>query len=462
MKNKIEVAWWVLVIVGLVLSLDMVSGITKSIRGINGSSDKINSLYCTPPMCNLEDQFYMDAPWRVNEGADIPIFGIINIPTSLKNIRIYDAISDSLIDQKTFEPSIYLNESNLPYLIEFSVNQSQLTKVNSRVSISMVFYNNISILGNGEGPLNIYISAEDLPKYGNWYCGDTHYHSEYTNNAVEFGGHIEATDKSARAIGLNWLTVTDHSFDLDPTKWSNLQIDCSGLNTNNFKCLVGEEISCLISGRIPPINAYNHYLAYNLDAVISGAEMEDNIGVTFTCTEITSQVNQNGFGYIAHPMSGHDDPFGDPFRDPWQDYSLNFTGLEIWNGEDNINELEAGLNKWDELLKDGRKIFVEAGSDAHGEFNTGFAKVRTCCNADSLAENDILDSLKNGKCFMTSGPALKFTINGKQIGDTVNIVDGENISMNIEWKSTEEFDKVDKTNTTSQIVFICCLKEEEK
>jgi len=52
----------------------------------------------------------------------------------------------------------------------------------------------------------------DLPKVADWHYGDSHYHSEYTRNPYEYGGPLAMTAEVAKAIGLSWVTVTDHSY----------------------------------------------------------------------------------------------------------------------------------------------------------------------------------------------------------------------------------------------------------
>jgi hypothetical protein len=112
----------------------------------------------------------------------------------------------------------------------------------------------------------------------------------------------------------------------------------------------------------------------------------------------------------------------DPFRDPWSNYSLPFTGLQIWNGEKALNNSEflSGLFKWTSLLGehlgDGRRIFVEGGNDAHGDFNSDFGKVRTCCYMTEFTKDNVFDALRNGRCYMTNGPALAFSIENPAAG----------------------------------------------
>jgi len=104
--------------------------------------------------------------------------------------------------------------------------------------------------------------------------------------------------------------------------------------------LIGEEISAYIPGtNHPPLldYQYNHYLAYNLNSFVPGGEWEaigSNTTSGFTPSQVVSMVNdQGGLGYFAHPM--HGDEFRNPVRD--EDYSLPFTGLQIWNFVDDVD-----------------------------------------------------------------------------------------------------------------------------
>ena len=347
---------------------------------------------------------------------------------------------------------------------------------------------------NIEQVLSVHIATEDLPKFDNWYCGDTHYHTVYTDDPApafdwpyrwgELGAPVEAVYEAAKSIGIDWTSANAHSEDLDDYKWSDdtwgIKNVCGRYNgQEGFVCIPGEEISCgwknCVGGKCPTpwIRGVTHYLAYDFSDWIYGS----SITYAQNCGAVIDSVNsQGGIGYVAHPMNSIANWKPWVWDLPHLKYPVS--GYEVWNVESKDDEFGKSINAYDsELLWDltnnpNRRVYIIGGSDAQGMFNTIYGEPenggsifglpRTCCKLDSLNRQSILNALKNGHCFFGNGPALKFTINGKQIGDTVNIVDGENISMNIEWKSTEEFDKVDKTNTTSQIVFICCLKEEEK
>ncbi len=369
-----------------------------------------------------------DIPWRINVGENIPITYIIKDANEwsayFRTITIYDDNINILVYThpiyQTISQDIWYSHDILSPSIFYK--QDGYIKTHIKFDIDWEF--------DVHNYYTTYISPYNLPKFDNWHYGDTHYHSIYTDNVAEFGAPIQSTELAGKAIGLEWITVTDHSFDLDTTRWNNLINDSNYYSTDSFRVLPSEEISCTVPS-FP--QQYNHYLSYGITQFIPGGEWEDDTGSHYNCSDLVSIVNnQNGFGYVAHPM---DD---DPFRDPWRDYTLDFKGLEIWNGGNLPNE---GLSKWKELLLNGRKIFVEAGSDAHGDFNSGLGKSRTLVHSATFDNNGILSALKDGHSIMTNGPTVIFDIGGTNIGDTRDMSRGR-INLNVQWNSTPEFGTV--------------------
>ncbi len=65
--------------------------------------------------------------------------------------------------------------------------------------------------------LRVHVGYGAYPWPSEWYGGDVHYHTMYTNNVAEFGSPLPAVRGAAAAVGLHWLITTDHSCDLDET-----------------------------------------------------------------------------------------------------------------------------------------------------------------------------------------------------------------------------------------------------
>jgi hypothetical protein len=388
---------------------------------------------------NIKD-ILSDIPWRINKGENIPITYIIKDANEwsaeFRNITVYN--DGDPVGSETGDTIVYTHplERTLTEYFWYDhdiLSPSLFNKQNDFINIHVKF----DIVGEFDvhNFYTTYVSPYDLPHLKNWLYGDTHYHSSYSDNFMEFGAPIKSTKVAGKTIGLDWVTITDHSFDLDQNRWNDLVNDSSNYSTGDLRILQSEEISCRVPDGL--YQKYNHYLAYGITGFIPGGEWEDFTGSHYSCDELVPIVNaQGGFGYPAHPT------YSDEFRDSWRNYSLNFSGLEIWNGVENVENLEEALDKWKELLLNGRKIFIEAGSDAHGDFNSGFGKVRTAVFTPDKSNKGILSALRDGHSIMTDGPIVVFDINNTIIGDTIVVHKGNRINLKIRWNSTFEFGSV--------------------
>ena len=405
----------------------------------------------------------IDAPWRIEPEKNIPLLLLIhdanvnNYP--LDKIEVKDTLANVI--RYTYDYNGYscgsdntrLIDEHLWYEIKYLDPSIFLKDVNNTIHLKVTM---IVSTGCGAGwgesnvdeELTIKVDAQNYPKLNNWYCGDTHYHSIYTDTSFfgvygELGAPLDATMASSDAIGLDWITVTDHSnsFGSNPTYWSLFKNDCS----NYFKCLIGEEVNCDPDEDGDSLPG-NHYLAYNITTGLT-----DTGTNAPSCSNIINNVaNQGGFGYAAHPESSMD-PFGVRIVDKWHNYSLPFNGLEVWNGDilnnDNKQALDNGLKNWTELLLNGRKIFVSAGSDSHGEFNfkkdyltsekslTGFGRAITCVYVPDYSKQNIFGGLKKGNSYMGNNGALNIEISygDKKVilGETLKVLNNSQIKIDM-------------------------------
>lgn len=134
--------------------------------------------------------------------------------------------------------------------------------------------------------LQILVAKEALPLRASaqWYYGDTHYHSSYTNDLKEFGNPIPDTREAARCIGLEWMIVTDHSVDLQDSnpywegrapdsRWDDEGREVAQHSNDEFRMLRGEEVS--VMGKRGAGNDTLHLLVFgeNFEKFIPGAFM---------------------------------------------------------------------------------------------------------------------------------------------------------------------------------------------
>lgn len=94
----------------------------------------------------------------------------------------------------------------------------------------------------------------------------------------------------------------------------------------------------------------------------------------------------------------------------------------------------APLHSWDELLMgyvDGdleHPTFGVADSDAHNTANLGaegdysdVGEARNGVLVRELTRRSLFDAIRAGRCFATTGPELRFTVDGAQMGQTVRV-----------------------------------------
>ena len=452
---------------------------------------KANETTIIPLNFNSQNKdVFADAPWRVGPNNILPILLMVKDATDfdydIGYVSIY--LDPDQDESDSVEGDILLDSTwygicidNYVYNLYEAGDWYDITWLDpaehgltGTVYLHVVFEENGGIFDpdyDAHSHLRINISDSPLPSLPGWYPGDTHYHSSYTDNMVEFGNPIEATGYAGKTVGLNWITITDHSFDLDSPdeagKWQCLKDECQIYDTPEFKLIVGEEVS-----------TYNadgdviHFLAYNIDNYIPGNADKpyDLDQETWHLQDVIDNVTeQGGVSYAAHPTAhpgGNEAWFLDRGNWTGADYqSTGLHGLEFWNGKTGDWEqyLDEGLDIWIDLLLSGKHIYAIGGTDAHGDFNnhyyctgipytgsardwdSGMGRIRTYIYADNLGEGAILDSLKCGHAIMTDGPVVVFNITNEH-GETVIIGDeiaGVDFSLDMQWASTSEFGNID-------------------
>ncbi len=426
-----------------------------------------------------EPEIYADAPHRISPAQDLPISLIIKdankYPITLKNVHIKIISENDLILEFDYKYNKNLNElwfeeiyyidytklsGNLKIWCEilFERKEKNRTVINHNVKTSEVL------------PLITQVDEDPIPGSEFFLWGDLHYHSNYTEDFIEFGAPLKSTKSAATALGLDFLAITDHSYDLDDKyglwresdpdlkKWNDSQREIANLNKSDGTLLIpGEEISAQNkNGKIV------HILMLNNPNYIHGSgdsgEKPLKRYSEHTVEEVINMQTNDSLVLAAHPFYEFPKPHQILLnRDCWSedDYNNpNLTGLQILNG-DIQHILNQQLNTWIKLLLSGKKMYIYAGNDAHGNFNhyhqSNFpmlftkqydsyilGKCRTgLINNCDLKVNDIVTKLKAGKCIITNGPAIKTTINDKySYGDTIR---AKSLNMRCEFFSSKYY-----------------------
>jgi hypothetical protein len=343
--------------------------------------------------------FVMDAPWRVTDpDTPIPLTMVLkdcdeDDIRELHWIRCQDITAgevtlwyhdfdDEQIGDHSSEDDYWVwittvteGHPSLPdgtLLTPANLGYSTGDRINLKVSI---YYKDDWFNYTETRYLRVRVGSGRYPWPVDWYGGDVHYHSMFTNNIAEFGAPVPAITETASAMGLQWLVVTDHSCDLDETgdgdwsyatgqweytlqtpdgiqtwvrhaqeggsSWSGLGLDVTEFSRPWFRLFRGVELN-LASVDGDSWEKTLHCLFNNPDYIHSpwsGAIGERPVFPAVP--DGLAQLGPTGFAYAAHPV---DDLGGEGGFDftvngaAWgdQDYTValqydGFRGLEIFN-----------------------------------------------------------------------------------------------------------------------------------
>ena len=287
--------------------------------------------------------FEVDTPWRVKSPSEsIPFIFTINDANQnnciLNYLRLYKVINGMPDAQQFFEydpnPNIAINTDRWEYIYDdnnpINLGYSEGDVIEVMAEIGFI---NSSSPQSFKKHLKIYVGNNSFPNFSGWFHGDTHYHSEFTNNLYEFGASINATAKATSAMGLDWIIITDHScdFDSEGSLFNNLADSIQKYNTvSDCRLIRGEEVTLDnndITNYDPLYPDDKLHLLVYLNKFIRGPEnmvaLTKDISLNLTkLSNSLSNVN-TGLAYAAHPTSS---------LDPW--YTLFTIGaLKSWSEE---------------------------------------------------------------------------------------------------------------------------------
>lgn len=438
-----------------------------------------------------QPEIVIDCPHRIDPGKTIPLLCMMKhanrFPVSLHSIKVHmrdenETTEEMLVWNTSVKITNYLwyrvfhLEPKRGYSGTLFITTELLIERDNRLFRIL----NHNYRGLRKSPLRVYVAREPLPAFENWYYGESHCHSFHSDDQVEFGAPVQATVEMAEAVGLGWMAVTDHSYDLDDIyentlwhddkllKWKRLKKEIEKANaTSTCFVLLGEEISC---GNARKKNI--HLLAYGIQNFIpgsgDGAERWFRTKPELSLKEVLKKVKTDGgVAYASHPEERF--TIGERFmlrRGHWEETSYNlpdYSGLQFWNGKRD-KAFREGYKRWIKMLLQGRRLFFMGGDDSHGDFNVFrqiripllrminsphkvFGKVRTCVYSQGgLSEKSILRALQNGNSTVTSGPFLSLSaVNEKSeralIGEHIS---GKRIEIGIQAKSTDEFGDIER------------------
>jgi hypothetical protein len=400
-----------------------------------------------------EPEIIADAPHRIEPNSSLPILILIKdahlFPVRLDSITLTIRASGSIVLRKKLLDSFIEINQKLWWRV-FDIPVKELT---GNVQCDIIFelnannqkrfYHNDNHRTSSHRPLKVFISSTPLPRFKQLYFGECHSHSNYTDDQVEFGAPLEASVQLCRSLGLSFFCVTDHSYDLDDDvdnyllndpylpKWQQLQQEVDDLNSKflDFSIIRGEEVTCRNSvGQNVHLLLLGNKLFFTGKG--DGAEKWLKTRSEYSCEEILKEKESSSLAYAAHPY--------EPVsllqrlllnRGKWFARDITnpiLSGIQFANGQLSIYFKE-GYRQWVKALLQGKRLFILAGNDAHGNFSRFrqvgipflkihemecqiFGKMRTGIFLNSLSEGNILDSIRSGMSIITDGPVANLHV----------------------------------------------------
>ncbi|MFA5070519.1 MAG: T9SS type A sorting domain-containing protein [Patescibacteria group bacterium] len=305
------------------------------------------------------------------------------------------------------------------------------------------------------------IKGEPLPLYPGQYSANTHGHSFYTDDLLEWGGSREQIKPSCVASDLDVYWWTDHGYDLDPAERDSMVVFARRISDASFLVIPGCEAQIDKNDQDNFPDEFLHGLTS--PAFLTPWELELGDNTLWTLGQLIDSLEaRQGYWLAAHPF---DRPYfeSDGSQQQWPAGKIDealadprFLGFEIWNGMrtstqisfssglinpfpwaadySDQTKLMAGLAKLDSIqaarLSPLRRILGLAGADNHGDYNYTVAKTLsgdriwnnalgkcfTAVEMLSLTKANFWQSLIDGRCYLSNGPGCQFGVD--QNGDS--------------------------------------------
>ena len=401
-----------------------------------------------------------DAPFQFVPGIEPTLWIVVRdahrFPTLIEKIDISIAGTEDFKASKTVNLQVRATEQfgfypvklgKLPagnYDIDCRISAKRINENGEPTADKERSFSRWNLPGLKPAPLKIQVLAEEPPKAPGFVAGETHCHTHYSADHVEHGASPAVLQQAAKAVGLDFVSCTDHAYDFayttedytkeadtPLTRFDMLREEIRKLNDSQAEnmplMIAGEEVS---SGNSKGENVHMTVLGpegYLPGLGDCGRNWLDN-KPTFKISKLLEMTTAHCFA--AHPMQ----PMGylEKFifrRGYWSHKDLNLDashkirGIQFWNGTRDEG-FKLGRDWWIEELGKGNFLLPIGGNDAHGDLNDTtsvslplisirhsrehvFGKVRTVVKLDSpLTLNTLNEAFAGDNCYITDGPAL--------------------------------------------------------
>lgn len=254
----------------------------------------------------------------------------------------------------------------------------------------------------------------DLPSRG-WYSGDVHAH-----HLLDQPGHIRYLSQLARAEDVhvvNMLEMGDHENTYFRSPQFRQQAICDG----NY---------CLTFGQEEPRGRFGHVIGLNIDTLARDTAHYDEYNRVFEKIH-QSPVALAGFAHFAYRGEGVTP--GMALFAP--DGRIDFVEL--------MQNTQVNLADYHDYLNMGFRIAAAAGSDFPWGSTVGDCRTFVYTGSDFSAAR-WFQELKQGKSFVSNGPALFLEANGKMVGETLRLAEPDTVVVTANALSHEAIGSLDR------------------
>jgi hypothetical protein len=256
-----------------------------------------------------------------------------------------------------------------------------------------------------------------------WVSGDVHVHMNYGGSYRNTPGHLVA-QASAENLSIVEDLIVNKERRFPDIKYFSGQPDSASTATTLL--LHSQEYHTSYWGHLALLNLTNHILLPGY-AGYPG---------TAAASLFPSNANIADLAHEDHALVGYVHPY-DSVPDPNKDESVNHElPVDLALGKvDYIEALgfsdhNATAQVWYRLLNCGFHLPAAAGTDAMANFASlrgpvGLNRVYANVPVGPLKIETWLNAVKQGRTFATNGPLLGLKLDGKAVGDTLQLPEGK-------------------------------------
>ena len=238
--------------------------------------------------------------------------------------------------------------------------------------------------------LNV-ITTISFSQNGNWYKGDLHSHSRYSDGSSSVSSIIA----NAESKGFTFYVLTDHDKTYTSNPGNPIHWKDTAYHSNKMILLYGTEWT----------TNNGHACIWNSKPFIYDSIFQANkLGQPDKAAEIGK--GQGGIFSVNHPLSGS-------LR--WEyNYNFEFQSLEILNGPFSYlpsNNKNVITTVWEPLLLSGKRITAVGGSDMHylnswlTSFLPNLGSPTTYVFSNQNNAEGIIDGIKKGHVCISNSPS---------------------------------------------------------